>query len=113
MIGDRRKYPALLIVPAMDQVESWAREKGIDPSDHEELVARPEVVEFLEDQALGPLDDLARYERPKKIAVVPHEFTVEGGELTPSLKVKRRVVQEKYRDLIDALYEDEEAADGP
>jgi long-chain acyl-CoA synthetase len=62
------------------------------------------VRELLEHDTLGRLGEFARYETPKKIAVVPNEFTVESGELTPTLKVKRSVVARNYADLIDEVY---------
>jgi long-chain acyl-CoA synthetase len=61
----------------------------------------------MEREMLGGLDDLASYERPKKIALIEEEFTIENGTLTPTQKVKRRVVQERFKHVIDALYEEE------
>ncbi len=104
MIGDRRKFPALLIVPNVEQVESWARSQQIGYEGRDELLRSEKVMEFLEDAILSPLSDLARYQQPKKIALLPAELTVEGGELTPTLKVKRRVIEEKYKAIIDELY---------
>jgi long-chain acyl-CoA synthetase len=107
MIGDRRKFPALLVVPAFDQLEAWARERGIAAPDRAALLTRPEVQGMLEREILGGLDDLASYERPKKLALLEEEFTVENGTLTPTQKVKRRVVQERFKHVIDAFYDEE------
>lgn len=104
MVGDRRKFPALLIVPNVEQVESWARSQQLGYDDRDELLRNEKVMEFLEDSILSPLSDLARYQRPKKIALLPAELTVEEGELTPTLKVKRRVIEEKYKVIIEELY---------
>jgi long-chain acyl-CoA synthetase len=106
MLGDRRAYPTLLIVPDFDNLSTWAQGQGIDIAERSELVADPRVRQFLEQEVFGRMEGLARHERPKKIALVPAEFTVDTGELTPSLKVKRRVVEAKYADLITGLYEE-------
>ena len=107
MIGDRRRFAALLIEPDFDALEKWARERGLEFEDRESLCRNPDVVEQLEDQILGEMDDLARYERPKKIALIPKELTIEDGEITPTLKVKRRVIEEKFSDIIEGLYKEE------
>jgi long-chain acyl-CoA synthetase len=105
MIGDRRRFPVLLISPRFEALESWARSEGIEYETREALVRDPRVVEFLEREILDPLDDLARYERPKRLAVLSRELSIDSGEVTPTLKVRRRIVESKYRELIDALYE--------
>jgi len=104
MVGDKRKYPALLVVPDLAAVRSWATERGLTPGDDAALLALPDVVAKLEREVMGTLRDLASFEMPKKIAFLPHDFTIENGELTPTMKVKRTVVEERYRDTIDALY---------
>ncbi len=104
MLGDRRPFPILLLVPDFENLIVWAREQGIDTSDQKALVANPRVREFLENDALSRIRGLSRPEMPKKIAIIAEEFGVESGELTPSLKVKRRVVEERYDDLIKELY---------
>ena len=107
MIGDRRKYVSLLVVPDFAKLEEWARANGVSWGSREELVRDPRVVEHVEREVLGSLGDLASFERPKKIALLPHDLTVENGFLTPSLKVKRRVVHEELDAIIDRLYEEE------
>jgi long-chain acyl-CoA synthetase len=107
MIGDRRKYVSLLVVPAFDKLEEWARQNGVSWESRDELVRDPRVVRHVEREVLGSLDDLASFERPKKIALLAEDLTVENGFLTPSLKVKRRVVHERLDSVIDALYEEE------
>jgi long-chain acyl-CoA synthetase len=110
MIGDRRKFVALLIVPNFEQLEGWAKHKGIAFANHGQLIANPEVKAKMEREVLDHLQGLATFETPKKIALIEHDFTIEGGELTPTLKVRRRVVDTKYKAVIDALYEE---ASGP
>jgi long-chain acyl-CoA synthetase len=107
MLGDRRRFPVLLIVPDFEALESWARSKDIDYVDREHLVQDARVTTFLENEILGSLEDLARFERPKRIALLPRELTVDEGEITPTLKVKRRIIESKYSSVIEALYEDE------
>jgi len=104
MIGNRRNFPAALVVPNFDTLEKWARGQGITGS-REDLVKRPEVVAQYERLVNDLTPDLAQFEKIKKITLIAREFTIEAGELTPTLKVKRRVVEEKYRDLIDRMYQ--------
>jgi long-chain acyl-CoA synthetase len=104
MLGDKRAFPTLLVVPEFDNLVAWAQQQGIDASDRERLSRDPKVRTLLEQETLGRLNGLARYEMPKKIAIVPREFTIDGGELTPTLKVKRRVVEERYRQVIEEMY---------
>ena len=104
LIGNERKFPAALIVPDWERVESYAALKGIKYSSHSDLCTNPRVLDLFERQIAGLTPDLAQYERVKKIALLENELTIEGGELTPTMKVKRRVVDEKYRSVIDRIY---------
>jgi long-chain acyl-CoA synthetase len=104
MIGDRRKFPALLIVPNFARLERWAATQGITHSDRAALIADPAVRTKMDQEILGPLADLAHFEQPKKIALLPQEFTIDRGELTPKMNVKRRVIDRIYKPVIDALY---------
>ena len=104
MLGDRRKFPILLIVPNFDALEGWARAESITFANRDELVRDSQVISFMEGEVLGSLGDLARYERPKKVGMLARELTIDAGEITPTLKVRRRVVEEKYQEFIDSLY---------
>jgi long-chain acyl-CoA synthetase len=104
MVGNKRNYPAALIVPNFDSLEKWARETGVGFASREELVDRPEVAEHYKLLINEMSTELAQFERIKKVAVLPREFTIEAGELTPTLKVKRRVIEQKYKDAIDRMY---------
>ncbi len=106
MIGDRRRFPILVIAPNFDALESWARDAGIEFETREELVRNGRVREFMEHEILDTLSDFPRHEQPKKIALLHRELSIETGEITPTLKVKRRVIEEKYSDLIEPLYRD-------
>jgi long-chain acyl-CoA synthetase len=105
MIGNRRNFPSALVVPNFESLEGWAKQKGLAFSSREELVKRPEVVEHYKRLVDEVTVDLAQFEKIKKIALLTKEFTQESGEITPTLKVKRRVVEERYKSTIDAMYE--------
>jgi long-chain acyl-CoA synthetase len=105
MLGDKRKYPIMLVVPNWDTLEKWARSENISFATHAELMGLPPVQQKVEREVERKLTGLARFEMPKKIGLLEHEFTIESGELTPTLKVKRRIVDQRYKEQIDALYE--------
>jgi long-chain acyl-CoA synthetase len=107
MIGDKRKFPAVLIVPNWDNLEKYAGYKGLQGVNRAELLKAPIIRAKMEKEVLGQLHGLARFETPKKVALLEHDFTVERGELTPTLKVKRRVIDKLYKSQIDELYADE------
>ena len=104
MIGDRRSFCVILVVPSFPNLEAWARKTGIQASDAKALLARTEVQELMEEQVFGALKGLARFETPKKIGLIESQFTIEDGTLTPTQKVKRRAVEARYRELIEAFY---------
>ena len=110
LIGDKRKFPVVLVVPNWEQLEKWARIKNLLWTQRSQLLEMPIVHAKIEKEVYGKLQDLAKFETPKKVALLEHDFSVERGELTPTLKVKRRVIDKTYRDVIDRLYEDESAA---
>jgi long-chain acyl-CoA synthetase len=104
LIGNDRKFPAALIVPNFEQLESFARSEGLKAKTPTEFCASERVVKLIEGEVEALTKDLAKFEKVKKIVLLEREMTVEGGELTPTLKVKRRVVDEKYKALIDQIY---------
>ena len=106
LIGAERKFPAALIVPVWEQLESYCKLKGIEVKSRSELCRHPRIIDLLERQINALTPNLAKYERIKKVALLENEFTQEGGELTPTLKVKRRVIDQKYRDVIEQLYKE-------
>jgi long-chain acyl-CoA synthetase len=105
MIGNKRNFAAALVVPGFEALEAWAKQQGMTAGGREELVRRPEVLAHYHRLVNEMTADLAQFEKIKKIALVAREFTQESGELTPTLKVKRRVVEERYKPMIDAMYE--------
>ena len=110
LVGNGRKFAAALIVPDWERVESYAELKGLNTRDRGELCRHPRVIDLFERQVAALTADLANYESVKKIALIENELTIEGGELTPTMKVKRRVIDEKYKDVIDKLYEAAESS---
>ena len=104
IIGDRRPFPSILVVPEWENLMPWATAHGITETDRAALVRDERVVKLMEQEALGGLGEFARYERPKKVAVLAEEFTIESGMLTPTLKIKRKLVEKHYADMIEALY---------
>jgi len=104
VLGDRRKYAAALIVPDFVALERRLKELGRPPSDRTALVSRDDVVALYQEIVDALNLELSQFERIKKIAILPREFTIESGELTPTLKVKRKVVEERWREEIEKMY---------
>ena len=104
LVGSERKFPAALIVPVWEQLESYCKLKGIEVQSRSEMCRHPRIIDLLQRQIDALTPNLARYEKIKKVALLEDEFTIESGELTPTLKIKRRVIDEKYRDVIEQLY---------
>jgi long-chain acyl-CoA synthetase len=104
LLGDTRKFAAVLISPNFPALERWAGENGIATKDPAELVKDPKVQKLYEGIVKKVNATLEHHETIKKVGVVGEEWTVETGELTPSMKLKRRVILEKYKDKIDTLY---------
>lgn len=104
VIGDGRKFPAALIVPDWELLESYAKLKGLDIKTRAEFCGHPRIIDLFERQIAERTQNLAQFEKIKRIALLDRELTLETGELTPTLKVKRRVIDEKYREVIDQIY---------
>jgi len=105
VLGDRQRYAAALIIPDFAALERRLKDLGRPPSDSRDtLIAREDVTGLYDEIITGLNQELAQYERIKRFALLPGEFSIDTGELTPTLKVKRKVVEEKYREVIQALY---------
>ena len=106
VLGDRRKFASVLIAPHFPLLEEWARDHHIPFSTRETLVRHPKVIALYE-EIVGEVNrGLARYETLKKILLVPDEFSPDDGTLTPTLKLRRRAIEERYRQQIDDLYQE-------
>ena len=110
VLGDKRKFPAVLISPYFRLLEDWAHANQVSFTSRTDLVADPKVQSLYE----GIVDDLnrnlARFEKLKRVLVISNEFSAEDGTLTPSMKVRRRAIEERYRKLIEEMYAQAEAA---
>ena len=104
IIGDGRKYVSALIVPDFEELKSYADKKQLPYSSIEELVNDPEVHKMMEERINNYQKELASYEQIKRFVLLPKPFTMESGELTNTLKIKRAVINKRYRLLIDAMY---------
>ena len=111
VVGNGRKFAAALIVPDWQMLESYAELKGLELRTRADFCASPRIIDLFERQIDARTQELAQFEKIKKIALREEELTVDNGMLTPTLKVKRRVVDERYRDLIDRLYLDTPSSD--
>jgi long-chain acyl-CoA synthetase len=104
VIGDGRRFPAVLIVPAFPVLEQRLAALQRPFGSREELVARPDVIALYDEVVQALNRDLAQFEQIKRVALLPIELTIAGGELTPTLKVRRRVIEERWRDTIERIY---------
>ncbi|HSY72941.1 MAG TPA: AMP-binding protein, partial [Alloacidobacterium sp.] len=112
VVGDRHKFLSALISPNFAALEAWAKQQGINVQTRRELVEHPSVVAQYQSVIDEMNGTLAHFETIKRFRVVPEAWSLAGGELTPSLKLKRRVINQKYTDEIAAFYVDEATARG-
>ncbi|MFN3649587.1 MAG: AMP-dependent synthetase/ligase [Armatimonadota bacterium] len=104
LFGDRQPQVVALIVPAYDRLKNWAKERGIEGRDPEALSKHPDVKKLLRKEIDEHTQDLADFEKIRRFAILTEDFTMEKGELTPTLKIKRKVVAEHYADEVRSLY---------
>jgi long-chain acyl-CoA synthetase len=105
LVGDRRPFIATLLVPNFERLAAWATEAGLPHDDRARLVASPAVREVYQKLVDRVNADLAQHERIKSFMLLPDELTVEAGHLTPTLKVRRTIVEKAYRDAIEGMYQ--------
>lgn len=106
IIADQRQFVSALIIPVYPLLEEYAREHGIAFSNREELCADKRIVSMMKERIDTLQQQLAHYEQVKRFTLLPHHFSIERGELTNTLKIKRRVLNENYKREIDIMYED-------
>jgi len=109
VIGDRRKFLSALLVPDFVTLEAWASNQGIPPGDRAALLADSKVQQLFENEVERANEELAKHEKIRAWDLLPNEFTIESGELTPTQKIKRRVINQKYGEIIEQVYRDAEA----
>jgi long-chain acyl-CoA synthetase len=105
-IGDGLKYVSALVVPNFIQLEAYCEKNGITFSSREELIKKPEIIQLYRDRINARTAALGQVEQVKKFTLLANEFAQETGELTPTFKLKRKVVSTKFKDVIDSMYKD-------
>jgi long-chain acyl-CoA synthetase len=106
LVGDRRKFISALIVPSFEKLEEYAKSNSIAYDSRQDLVTKETIIQFYEKLIDRITPNLASYEKIKKVILLGRDFEIEKGEMTPSLKVKRNIVEEKYTSEINSLYQE-------
>ena len=104
VVGSERKYVGALIVPSVPNIKDWGRHNGISNGTVTDLLRDPKVIGMMKELVESFNKYFNHVEQIKKFELIPNEWTVDGGELTPTLKLKRKVIMEKYRDAIERIY---------
>lgn len=104
LVGESKPYAVTLFVPNFEVLEEWAKENKISYTTNQELIENPAVINLYEDLMNKGQENLAKFEKAKKFRLIAHELSMETGELTPTLKVKRKIIDQKYKHLIDSMY---------
>ena len=107
LVGNERKNVAALIVPNFDALKSWASENSVDTSDIPEMLKTREVQQLIQREIRERLTDFADFEQVRRFVLLEKEFSQEEDEVTPTLKLKRNVIFEKYSDVIEGMYPEE------
>lgn len=107
VVGENQKHPSALIVPAFDFVKEWCKKKGYNCGSHEEIVNNEHVIDRIQKEVKENNKHFGHWERIKQFRLLSKEFTIENKELTPTLKLKRKVIHEEYKDLIESIYSNE------
>ncbi len=104
VVGDGRKYISALIVPNFEMLGEYAKSKGIQYSSRQELISNSAIVEFYNSKIEKLTESLGQVEKIKKFTLLPTEFSQENGEITPTMKIRRKIIQQRYKDVIDKMY---------
>ena len=104
VVGSERKFVGALLVPSFANLRDWCRQQNIEYSSNEEMIRHPKVAELYRDLVESFNKYFNHVEQIKKFELLPHDWSIETGELTPKLSLKRKVIQEKYRDEIERIY---------
>ena len=105
VFGDNRKYVSALVVPSFDFLEDYAKNNGINFSNKEDLINHAGIVQFFKDKIEQLQNNLPTYERVRKFKLLSKNFSMDKNEITPTLKLKRKIIEQRYKDLIDNMYE--------
>lgn len=109
VFGENRKFPSALIVPNFIALKSWAEKKGITYTSDKEMIVDPAVLEKFQQITEDTCKEFGKWEQVKRFALLPKQWSIDGGELTPKLSLKRKVVSEKYANVIEKIYLDAES----
>ncbi len=104
VLGDKRKYITALIIPAFDALKEYAKNQGIEFSSNEDLIKNPQIIEFYKERIETRSQKLSDFEKIQKFELLPEELSQEKGEITPTMKVKRKVIEDNYKELISRMY---------
>ncbi len=110
VVGNRRSFASALVLPNFEKLVIWCREQSIPAGSREEMTSHPRVYALLMEQVERVNTEFAQYERVKKIVLLSQEFSIEKGEITPTLKARRSVIEARYKHLIDELYHEQQPA---
>jgi long-chain acyl-CoA synthetase len=105
VVGSERKFVGALIIPAYDHLQEWCRKNNVPLLPHEQLVQHPKVLELYKDLVESFNKYFNHVEQVKKFELLPNDWTIDTGELTPKLSLKRKVIMEKYRDAVNRIYD--------
>ncbi|TKB99622.1 AMP-dependent synthetase/ligase [Pedobacter cryotolerans] len=112
VLGENMKFPAALIVPTFPALKAWCEYKGVKYTSNEEMCQNEEVIEKYNQIIITLGSEFGKWEQVKRFALLPKEFSIDGGELTPKLSLKRKNILEKNKDIIDKIYKDAESHKG-
>lgn len=104
VIGDGRKYLSALVIPAFGDLREYAAQQGVSAKDNQELIADPKIIAFFDEKVRDLMKDYANVEQLRRFTLLPRELSIEEEELTPTLKIKRKVINEKYAGIIEQMY---------
>lgn len=104
VVGEGQKFPSALVVPEFNALKEWCTRHGIDCADSIQMIKNEKVKEKLDDEVKSLMKNIAQYEQVKKVELLPKLFTIDSGELTPTLKLKRKIIHNNYKDLIEGMY---------
>lgn len=104
VIGENQKFVAALIIPSFENVKAWCKDNGVSYSSNEDMVANPEVLKMFRAEIDSFSPNFSHIEQVKRFKLLPQDWSIEAGEMTPTMKVKRKVVSERYADLINDIY---------
>jgi len=108
VLGENRKFPAALIVPNFETLKTWAKRKGIDSGSTDELIKNDQVLAKYDEVIRAASTEFGKWEQVKRFALLPKEWSIDGGELTPKLSLKRKIILEKNNEIIEKIYKDAE-----